>query len=84
MLRIIQNNENRREIYKEGKRFNLTSSSDYNDQIDQEDSSMAIEEQDNELDTKFDPKMWHDFLNDLSIKIADCFLNTAVETEIIA
>ncbi len=82
MLRIIQNNENRRDIYKEGKRFNFTSSSDYN--IDGNDSSMPIEEDQFELENKFDPKIWHDFLNDLSIKIADCFLNSSVETEIIS
>ena len=78
LLRIIQSNENRRNIFKEGQKFNLRKLAE---NYSQNDFSMPIEEDPIEIEYKFDTKSWHDFLNEMSTKLADCFLNNSVETD---
>ena len=75
---IIQSNENRRNIFKEGQKFNLRKLAE---NYSQNDFSMPIEEDPIEIEYKFDTKSWHDFLNEMSTKLADCFLNNSVETD---
>ena len=73
ILRIIQNFENRREIFKEGARFNKMSSenrtfannSDENEVEIMEDSAIC------ELNDKFNQKNWNEFLNEISRRISE-------------
>ena len=36
-----------------------------------------------EVESKFDLKKWNEFLNDISVKLADCFLNNQVDHSLI-
>ncbi len=77
ILRVIQNYENRREIFKEGKKFNLNGiNSQYDTQeieIDQEQQSPI------EVETNFDNKSWNELLNDIAHKVAENFVNSSIE-----
>jgi hypothetical protein len=75
-LRVIQNYENRREIFKEGKKFNLNSQTSHDTQeieIDQEQQSPI------EIETNFDKKSWNELLNDVAHKVAENFVNSSIE-----
>ena len=77
ILRIIQNYENRKDIFKEGKKFNMSkkemSQIDELIEIDQERQAPI------EIENNFDIKSWNEFLNDISHKVADNFVNSSIE-----
>ncbi len=50
---------------------------------DDEAMPTIIDDNSIELENKFDQKTWNDFLNDLSMNLADCFLNNSVETTLV-
>ena len=76
ILRIIQNYENRRDIFKEGKKFNQPTqhNTETSDIIEVDQLQQLIE-----VEHGFDIKTWNELLNDITHKIADTFVSSSIE-----
>jgi hypothetical protein len=72
-LRVIQNYENRREIFKDGKKFNSNKTNNQEIEIDQDLTTLI------EIESDFDNKTWNELLNDIAHKIGESFVNSTIE-----
>ena len=75
-MRVIQNYENRREIFKDGKKFNSNKTNSHDNQeivIDQDLPTLI------EIESDFDNKTWNELLNDIAHKIGESFVNSTIE-----
>ena len=72
ILRIIQNYENRSDIFREGKTF---SKADEEEKIEIDQGSATRLE----IENSFDVKSWNEFLNDIAHRVADNFVNNSIE-----
>ncbi len=72
-MRVIQNYENRREIFKDGKKFNSNKTNNQEIEIDQDLTTLI------EIESDFDNKTWNELLNDIAHKIGESFVNSTIE-----
>ena len=75
-MRVIQDYENRREIFKDGKKFNSNKTNSRDNQeieIDQDLPTVI------EIESDFDNKTWNELLNDIAHKIGESFVNSTIE-----
>ena len=80
-MRIIQNYESRKNIFKEGKILNQKKQDQINQADPMEDVIVIDSEQVRpvEIEDGFDDRIWHEFLNDITINISDTFVNSSIE-----
>jgi hypothetical protein len=80
LLRIIQNYENRRDIFREGCRFNRVSNENRHFNANNDNDVEILEEAKAiELTDRFDQNNWNDFLNQISKRVAESFVRSDVD-----